>query len=88
LKRPPADIAAGWRADSRPSDEQIAELLVKVEQKGTEKKGFPSDDEFEAILRENLKFEEKWGRARLFFLPKRFQIWGNEESVFRGHLPS
>jgi isopropylmalate/homocitrate/citramalate synthase len=55
LKRPPADIAAGWRADSRPSDEQIAELLVKVKQKGTEKKGFLSDDEFKAILRETLK---------------------------------
>jgi isopropylmalate/homocitrate/citramalate synthase len=37
------------------SDEQIAELLVKVKQKGTEKKGFLSDDEFKAILRETLK---------------------------------
>jgi isopropylmalate/homocitrate/citramalate synthase len=36
-------------------EEQIAELLVKVKQKGTEKKGFLSDDEFKAILRETLK---------------------------------
>jgi isopropylmalate/homocitrate/citramalate synthase len=47
------------------SDEQIAELLVKVKQKGTEKKGFLSEDEFKVILRETLKQEEG---------PKRSQV--------------
>ena len=37
------------------TEEIIAELLAKVKQKGTEKKGALSDDEFKAILDETLK---------------------------------
>ena len=37
------------------TDEKIAELLGKVKQKGAEKKGVLSDDEFKAILKETLK---------------------------------
>ena len=37
------------------SDDRIAELLLKVKQKGIEKKGVLSNDEFEVILKETLK---------------------------------
>jgi len=37
------------------TDEKISELLAKVKQKGTEKKGNLSDDEFKAILKDTLE---------------------------------
>lgn len=37
------------------TEEKIAELLAKVKQKGIEKKGLLSDDEFKVILKETLK---------------------------------